>query len=279
MIGSTKGNGFSQHQLDGVALLTCVTKLDLSTPLRPNTAILYTRTLFAALVVLGKGDATDGDVVDGDVTDGDVTDGDMIDGDVTDEDMIDGDVADGDVTDGDMIDGDVTDGDVTDEDMIDGDVTDGDMIDGDVVDGDMIDGDVIDGDMIDGDVTDGEMNNEDVDGDLFDLPGREKFLAVPGCWSYKGHCRSYTRPSDAPRTCFGVSRRDSKSSVFPISCGSWFGVSHTSITPCVCGSVPSSLMLSRLSSPCSSRMWRLSATETRKAAIEVRRPSSAIACL
>jgi len=226
VIGSTKGNGFSQHQLDGVALLTCVTKLDLSTPLRPNTAILYTRTLFAALVVLGKGDATDGDVVDGDVTDGDVTDGDVTDGDVTD-----GDVTDGDVTDGDMIDG------------------------------------------------DGEMNNEDVDEDLFDLPGREKFLAVPGCWSYKGHCRSYTRPSDAPRTCFGVSRRDSKSSVFPISCGSWFGVSHTSITPCVCGSVPSSLMLSRLSSPCSSGMWRLSATETRKAAIEVRRPSSAIACL
>jgi hypothetical protein len=216
VIASTKGNGFSQHQLDGVALLTCVTKLDLSTPLRPNTAILYSRrTLLAALVVLGKGDATDGDVVHGDVTDGDVVHGDVTDGDMIDGDVTDGEIIDGDVTDGGMIDGDVTDGD-----MIDGDVTDGDVIDGDVTDGEMIDGDVTDGDMVDGDVTDGEMNNGDVDRDLFDLPGREKFLAVPGCRSYKGHCRSYTCPSDAPRTCFGVSRRDSKSSVFPISCGS-----------------------------------------------------------
>jgi hypothetical protein len=173
VIGSTKGNGFSQHQLDDIALLTCITKLDLSTPAPPITAILYKgMNLLANLAALGVGDATDGDVVDGDVTDGDVVDGDVTDGDV-----------------------------------VDGDVTDGDMIDGDMIDGDMIDGDMIDGDMIDGDMIDG-----DVDGVSIDLPGREKFLAVPGC-------RSYTRPSDALRTCFGVSRRDSKFSVFRISCG------------------------------------------------------------
>ena len=156
MIGSTKGNGFSQHQLDGIALLTGITKLDLSTPPLPITAILYSRrNLLANLLVLGEGDTTDGDVIDGDATDGDVAHG-------------------------------------------------------DVMDGDAVDGDVTDGDMIDG----------DVDWDSFDLPGREKFLVVPGCRSYKSHCRSYTRPSDALRTCFGVSRRDSKFSVFPNSCGS-----------------------------------------------------------
>jgi hypothetical protein len=186
VIGSTKENGFSKHQLDGIALLTCITKLDLSTPPPPITAILYSRgNLLAGLVVLGEGDATDGDVDNGDVMDGDVVDGD--------------------VTDGDVVDGDVTDGDV-----VDGDVTDGDVVDGDVTDGDVVDEDVTDGDMIDG----------DVDGDSIDLPGREKFLAVPGCRSYKSHCRSYTRPSDALRTCFGASRRDFKFSVFPISCGS-----------------------------------------------------------
>jgi hypothetical protein len=197
VIGSTKENGFSKHQLDGIARLTCITKLDLSTPPPPPiTAILYSRgNLLAGLVVLGEGDATDGDVVDGDVTDGDVVDGD--------------------VTDGNVVDGDVTDGDV-----VDGDVTDGDMVDGDVTDGDMVDGDVTDGDVVDGDVTDGDMIDGDVDGDLIDLPGREKFLAVPRCRSYKGHCWSYTRPSNALQTCFGASRRDSKFSVFPISCGS-----------------------------------------------------------
>jgi hypothetical protein len=110
----------SIHQLDGIALLTCITKPDLPTQPPPTTVNLYSRgNLLANLVVLGEGDATDGDVIDGDVTDGDSS----------------------------------------------------------------------------------------------DLPSREKFLAVPVC-------RSYIRPSDALRTCFGVSRRDSKFSVFPISCGS-----------------------------------------------------------
>ena len=168
MIWSTKGNGFSQHQLDGVALLTCITKLDLSTSRPPITAILYSRgSSLANLVVLGDGDATDGDVVDRGVADGDV-------------------------------------------------------VDGDVTDGDVVDGDITDGDITDGDITDG-----DVDEDSIDLPGREKFLAIPGC-------RSYTRHSDALRTCFGASRRDSKFLVFSISCSSRFGVSHASITPCVC---------------------------------------------
>jgi hypothetical protein len=167
VIGSTKGKGFSQHQLDGVALLTRITRLDLSALPPPITAILYSRgSLLANLVVLGEGDATDGDAVDGDATDGDVVDGDA--------------------TDGDVIDGDMTD------------VTDGDVVDGGVTDRYVVDGDMPDGDMINGDV---------------DLPGREKFLAIPVC-------RSYKRPSDALRTCFGVSRRDSKSSALPISCGS-----------------------------------------------------------
>jgi hypothetical protein len=131
------------------------------------------------LVVLGEGDATDGDAVDGDVTDGDVVDGDVTDGDV-----------------------------------VDGDVTDGDVVDGDGTDGDVVDGDGTGGNMISGEV------DGDFDGDSIDLPGREKFLAKPGCRSYKSHCWSHTRPSDALRTCFGVSRRDSKFPVFPISCGS-----------------------------------------------------------
>ena len=169
MNGSTKGNGFSQHQLDGVALLTCITKLDLSTPPPPMTAILYSRSLLANSVVLGEGDATDGDAVDGDVTGGDV---------------------------------------------VDGDVTDGDTVDGDVTDGDVVDGDITDGNMINGEV------GGDFDGDSIDLPGREKFLAIPGCRSYESHCWSCTRPSDALRTCFGLSRRDSKFSLLPISCGS-----------------------------------------------------------
>jgi hypothetical protein len=231
VIGSTKGNGFSQHQLGGIALLTGITKLDLSTPPPPITPILYSRrNLLANSVVLGEGDTTDGDVIDEDTTDGDVIDEDATDGDVVDEDATDGDVVDGDMTDGDVVDGDVTD-----RDVVDGDVTDGDVVDGDVTDGNMVDGDITDGDVVDG----------DVDGDSIDLAGREKFLAIPGC-------RSYIRPLDVLRICFGASRRDSKFSAFPISCGSRFGISHASITPCVCGSVPSSLTLSRLFSPCSS---------------------------